>query len=352
MKKFISKASFFIIPFIVLYTLNVFIYNQHEGDLALSGYLYYNPSPKSKINSHFKLNKPFTLLSEVDLTTKKKFRVVTIGDSFSAQDSLGYQNFLENKGVSVLHIDHFISEANPLQSLVQLLNSDFFDSISVDYVILQSVERYLNLRTTKINFNSTIELDTLLSKINDYEKKTPNYDLRFFSEATVRIPLTNIQYYFKPNPKYSEIYKYNSKNSSFFTNEPSEMLFYKEDIELMDIKNDSLNIIQSIKVIEDISAKAALQGIKLIMLVSPDKYDLYYPFLKDYNILKKPLFFKIYQQTRKQYIDINSYKILSEKINSKKDIYFYDDTHWSPKGAKIISDEIFKIINKQNKKAQ
>jgi hypothetical protein len=32
-------------------------------------------------------------------------------------------------------------------------------------------------------------------------------------------------------------------------------------------------------------------------------------------------------------------------MKNKKDIYFYDDTHWSPWGSLAISNEIAKIIN-------
>lgn len=351
MKRFIFKSGIFILPFIIFYFLNICFYNKQEGDLVSLGYLYSNPSPKSLIKSQYKLNKHYTLLSEIDLTTKRKFKIITIGDSFSEQGNLGYKNFLGNKGLSVLHIDRFISENNPTQTLVQLLNSNFFDYISADYIVLQSVERSFNIRNEKIDFDMTIDLDILSNQINRHKNKTPknktpNYDLHFFSEATLKAPLTNIQYYFKPKPKYSPTFKYKSKSNNLFSNAPNELLFYKDDINNMNIKNDSLTIFRSIKVIEDINDKVAIQNIKLIMLVSPDKYDLYFNFIKDNEHLTTPLFFKIYEQTQKNYINVDSYKILNEKIKSEKDIYFYDDTHWSPKGAKIIADEIYNIINK------
>ena len=85
---------------------------------------------------------------------------------------------------------------------------------------------------------------------------------------------------------------------------------------------------------------------KLIMLISPDKYDLYFNHIKNNESLTKPLFFQLYDQYKKNYTNVDAYKILSEKIESEKDVYYYDDTHWSPKGAKIIADDIYKIINR------
>jgi hypothetical protein len=67
----------------------------------------------------------------------------------------------------------------------------------------------------------------------------------------------------------------------------------------LDSKNDSLNILEGIKVVEKINDLAARHDIKLIVLVSPNKYDLYYQFIADKSNLMKPLFFEIYEQAKK-----------------------------------------------------
>ena len=346
MKKFISKTNLFLLPFIALFALNTFLYNPLEGDLVRLGYLYSNPSPKSLITNQYELPKHYTLLSEINLTTKRKFKVITIGDSFSEQDSLGYKSFIGDKGVSVLHIDQFISGSNPIQTHIQLLNSSFFDNISADYIVLQSVERHFNNRNININFDMTISIESISNTINTHNTKIKNHDIPFFSKTTLKIPLINIEYFFEPKPKYSKTYKYKLDCNNLFSNEPNELLFYQEDINKMSSKNDSLSIFQSIKVIENINDLVAMRNMKLVMLISPDKYDLYYPFIKNNNSLKKPRFYEIYGRAEKRYINVDSDKILTEKIKSEKDIYFYDDTHWSPKGAKIIADEIYDIISK------
>lgn len=349
MKKFIIKTNLFALPmtlFVILFFLNTLLYNQQEGDLARIGYLYSNPTPKSLINNQYNLPKSYTLLSEVDVATKRKFDVITIGDSFSEQGTLGYKNFLGYKDISVLHVDNLISGSNPIQTLVQLFTTNFFDHIRADYIVLQSVEREFNLRTKGIDFDLPIQLDAILDRMNDQQEDKNNYKLKFFSEATLKIPLTNLQYFFEPKPSYSQTYKFKSNRSDLFTNEPNELLFYQNDINYLDTKNDSLNILESIKVVEKINDLVARHDIKLIVLVSPDKYDLYYQFIADKSNLIKPLFFEIYEQAKKKYINIDSYRILSKKLNFQKDIYFYDDTHWTPKAAKIMADTIYNIISK------
>ena len=100
----------------------------------------------------------------------------------------------------------------------------------------------------------------------------------------------------------------------------------------------------SAEVIELVSDKVSAQKMKLINLISPDKYDLYFDYIKHNKNLVEPLFFQTYSQLDKSYLNVESFKSLRDKIKSEKDIYFYDGTHWSPIGAKIIAEEIHEII--------
>ncbi len=36
---------------------------------------------------------------------------------------------------------------------------------------------------------------------------------------------------------------------------------------------------------------------------------------------------------------------LSNALKNNKDVYYYDGTHWSPIGAKIIANTLGKLIN-------
>lgn len=207
MKNFMSKSIQFILPFIFIFILSAFLYNPREGDLVRIGFLYSNPSPKSIVTSQYNLTKRYTLLSEINLKEKNQFDVITIGDSFTEQDSLGYKNFIGHKGLKVLHIDRFISGINPIQTLINLLNSEFFNNISADYIVLQNVERSFNKRNNKIDFELTINMDSLSNQISRHKKPIPKYELQFFSDATLKIPITNIQYIFQPKPKFSKTYK-------------------------------------------------------------------------------------------------------------------------------------------------
>ena len=48
------------------------------------------------------------------------------------------------------------------------------------------------------------------------------------------------------------------------------------------------------------------------------------------------------------HIYIDAKEILASKIKYEQDIYFYDDTHWSPVASKIIADNIKSEIVESN----
>lgn len=351
MKKFIIKTSFFVAPFLFLYLLNVLFYEKEEGDLIRLGYLYDNPTPLSETLQKVKvLPKKYQLISEIDLDKNHQFDLLSIGDSFSEQGEFGYQNQLANKGISVLHIDRFLSEESPIQNLTNLINSDFFDKIKPKYVVLQTVERAIPIRANVV-YNEQRTLDSLKTQIRERVKpETPPSGTQFFSKATLKIPLANLQFLFLNQPPFSYVYRFKSNNRELFSNEPNTLLFFRDDFKTIPSKNDPKMAKQLNDNINRINQLLKEKGIKLIFIISPDKYDLYQEYVE--NSKEKSIFFSLFHPLKKDYIYIPSFEILSEAIKNQKDIYFYDDTHWSPKAAEIISNEIYKHIQKEKQTAQ
>ena len=351
MKKFILSTCTFVVPFIILYAINVFNYDQRgaEGDLARMGYFYSNISPKSTINSQYNLPKVYSLLSETKFKSKVEFDVITIGDSFSEQDSLGYKNFLGNLGPSVLHIDRFISGSNPIQTLVSLINSGLFENIKPEFIVLQSIQRDFNDRTKNVDFNESIDLELLAKKVKAHKRQSPNYNLQFFSDATLKMPLNNFQYLFTDKPVFSNTHKVKTNRQNLFSNSPDHLLFYKNDLRKLSTKNDSLKTLNSVIILNELSDLLSKKNIELIVLVSPDKYDLYYLYIEDKSKFIQPTFYSTYENAEKEYKNIDTYRILSDKINEERDIYYYDDSHWAPKGTKVIADEILDMMKKTHR---
>ena len=133
------------------------------------------------------------------MTKKTEFKVLNIGNSFSKQEFRkinGYTNYLAvDDTISLLN--HIIN-VNPAKRLKEILNSTVLDSIKVEYIILQFVERHFtsNLNNVgelkKINYGELRIIDKKNCKqfkeklIAD--KKYPG----FFSKGTLFFGLNTI----------------------------------------------------------------------------------------------------------------------------------------------------------------
>ncbi len=130
----------------------------------------------------------------------------------------------------------------------------------------------------------------------------------------------------------------------FAVNE-NNLLFLFKDLSNLEGNNDFSSVQKLNNILNDLSNKLKSKKVKLIVLPAPDKYGLYYDYIADKTKFPRPLFFNHLSVLKKDYIYIDSKKILSAHLEVEKDIYFYDDSHWSPVASKIISNEIKKAIN-------
>lgn len=366
MKKFVVKFILFSIPIAFLFLFTTFFYATDKGDLIRVGYLI----EKKNYRDIFKkeLNQPilFSKVSEINTKKPQKFTVLTIGDSFSEQFGYGYKNYLAKNNVSVLHLDRFLS-GNPIQNAYGILKGDFLNKIKVDYIILQSVERDIVARAQKCKMDTLISFNSINQVVKEYNSKlkdaaTKNIQEQielksyfkncikkskldnFSANRLIKFPLQNINYYFDDNAYDSETYKVKTKRELFSVSE-NELLFLSSDLNGVKENNNQKSVAKLNEVLNSVSEKCEQKGIKLIVLPSPDKYDFYYDEIAENQKYPRPLFFENFEKMNKEYIYVNTKKVLQEKLKDKKDIYFYDDTHWSPWSSKVLAVELQKIIN-------
>lgn len=349
MIKYLYKTYIFLLPLLCLFMITKIFYNTDKskgGDLLRLGFLFDDGTYRNEINDRFKkLPIKYKELSTVNLENENIFDILTIGDSFSEQYEYGYKNYLANQeGTSLLHVDRFLSE-NPVQSLINMTNGDFFEHVKVNYVVLQSIEREIVKRAQKISWNQQLLLDSLNIKIEEKKNRIKEEEkYNFFSNSFFKIPLINILYLYQSKPFDSQTYKVTT-NSDFFTNKKKDLLFYFDDLNKVSLNNDSLEVMTLNKTLNKLSLKLKSYNIKLIVLPCPDKYDFYYQGISEKKEFLRPLFFDCFGQMDKSYIYINSKECLLDLSQKTKDVYYYDDTHWSPLAADKIANEIFKKMN-------
>lgn len=343
MKKFLIKTVLFSFPLLLMCLFTLFFFTADKGDLIRIGYL----MNKGDYRSIFKeeLNQPilFSKVSEISLNQQQKFKVLTIGDSFSEQFGFGYKNYLVQNNISLLHLDRFLSD-NPIETAYGILNGNLLDKIKVDYIILQSVERHITKRVKKINQNRIINTDSLKIKIQNHRNKLSRNIKKesFPTQRIVKFSLHNFLYLLDDNAYFSDTYQVNTKVNLFSANK-NQLLFLSSDLDAVRANNNSKNQAKLNATLNDLSKKLSSRGIQLIVLPSPDKFDFYYDEIIEKQKYPKPLFFEYFEKLPKQYCYINSKKVLRETLKNKKDIYFYDDTHWSPWSSKVLADALQKI---------
>ncbi|RKR05364.1 acetyltransferase AlgX (SGNH hydrolase-like protein) [Flavobacterium sp. 90] len=342
MRKFIFKTLLFTVPFLALYLITSLFYSTKETpDLLRLGYI---PDIYQDYREAFDFSKPkkYELLSK---SKHRKFEILTIGDSFSEQGAIGYKNELAND-FTVLHVNRFISD-NQIQTLMNLVNGDFFETYKINYVVLQNVERYIIDNSENIDSNGKLTIKDVDTLVTNAKPKKEVFKYDFFSSATLKFPLSSTLFFIKENYlSNKQVYNVQLNTKSLFSNNSDKLLFFYQDFTQTNKNNLVENSEKLNAILNAISGKLKQKNIKLIVLPSPDKYDMYYDYIVDKKSFTKPLFFENFKKLKKDYIYIDSKEILSEKLKTQKDIYFYDDTHWSPIASKLIANEIKNSIKK------
>lgn len=350
MKKLIIKTSFFVIPFLLLFVVTQSFHKKDKGDLLRLGYIYdtNNYDVKVLFKKYFDRTKDYKQVSEINLDTINTYDFVSIGDSFSTQGPIGYQNcMVHNTNIKLLDIDRDLYDS-PLQGLYDLINGGFFDNNKTKYVILQNVERGFVERGKSISKTNKFTIDSLKQifikknkeKLEKEHEKKPKD--QFFSKENIRFVMYNFNYLYDDNANVSQTYKVNTTKNLFSVSD-HKLLFFEDDVKVLNSNNDKLlieNLNNELNVLSDILTK---MNIQLIVLPSPDKYDIYYDYIVNKEKYEKPIFFDHFNTLKKRYLYINSKEILAKAIKSKEDVYFYDDTHWSPIASELIADEILRI---------
>lgn len=365
MKKFIVKNLYYLLPLLILHLIVYVFYPNDVGPyndkdlLRVSYSADYYPNYRNIFDSEYSQDLCFNQLT--DDTISNSHKVFTIGDSFSKQIQMGYQNYLaKNHSLSILHYGENISSGNPLQNLYELANGDFFNKNKVEYVVLESVERFfvhrgLVLDTLKTKKQERLKKD--ISLANAYNKKHSLASIKkdtlyFPSEKIIRFPvgiLTN--FLFDDRSTNQSVYKVKTTKRLFSINQ-DELLFYHEDIRFLSLNNKKENVEHLNKMLNQLANKLKQKNIKLIVFIALDKYNLYYDHILDNsnkNKYPRPLFSDLLKYMNKDYIYIDTKEVLNKYIEREKDLYYYANSHWSPWAAKIIAKEIDSIIRLNDK---
>ena len=318
-------------------------YTPNKGDLLRIGYIADRyPEYRSQFAKEYQREK--RTLSIADLEKNQTYDLLTIGDSFSEQGNTGYQNYLATDfGLDVVHIDRKY-HTNQIQTLVALANSDFFEQYQFRFALLQFVEAGTH------GVARLIQEDSILAKRDFSEREFEKADrftnpYVFPSDRVLKFPYYTLKRSFFPSLGCNQVYMVGLNSHPFSI--PEQRLFFHASNPNFLNNNDQEDVKDLNEVLNRLSKKLESKGVKLIVLPVPDKLDFYHEDLKEPDCLERTRFFEILGNLKNEYHWINTLEQLKQSSVGIKDVYYFDDTHWSPEGSKIVAKLISKSIDQR-----
>lgn len=273
--------------------------------------------------------------------------VLTIGDSFSNGGGSGknayYQDYIASQNnYNVLNIKRLsFAGKGVAPTFLALYNSGVLEKIKPRIVLLSIGSRDLVPRFgTTLDWEYKIDAPAIEEEM---KKMLPRdlvalqlTDVSIVNTANFKLPFYTLMYNF--DPCYKQVCKFPLKESLFTVNADKEILVYGKSV-----KNTYLNTPENIananKNLNRIAKMLKQKGIKMYFMPAVTKYDLYSDFIENNPYPKDPLF-DLLQPLKKEYILINTKKILLPLVKKgEKDVFYADDTHWSYKAAEAIFTE-------------
>lgn len=347
MKKFLIKISYTVLPvWLLLVGMATYLWltNDNSGDLMRLGLIDSGPEYTDSIRAellpevyyHGQDNDSVLRLSSCD--------VLVVGDSFSHGGGVGkqgdYVNYLaHDSGREVVVFtppDPTLS--SPMQLAYALLMSKTIDSTNVKNLVVEEVERYLVDR--HCGFSRDFWMIARPSSAPAVTEPEP--DPKRDTGPLLRVKDYVFYHLFGSNP----IYKVQLSRPVFGGAQPDVLYFYNEDVKFgFDVTDAQQHRIVSCY--DNVITAARERGVNLIFLVACDKYDIYQNYIIDNPYPAKTLNEDIERWMAPE-MDrfVIAKRVLQPYVEQGvKDVYLFNDTHWSPSSSRIIAGEIIKKLN-------
>lgn len=332
MKKFLLKLSYTVFPvflflFGVVVYLSLYVTPKLAGDLGRLAYIPFGFEYDTMIDSRMMKELLFTTINQTEDLKNINADVLTVGDSFSQQGRGGYQNYLPGKGISVVNCNRELYE-NPLQYAYNLLDAGIIDSTNFKVMVVEIGERDIEYRFQTFD-------------IAKKEKPAPPTDEGRSNSWSLLRARDYLMYNYGGK---SPVYVADLNKDYFESSEPRKLYFYFNDItngvSLSDASQTRIKDIYNLFL-----AKAEVRGLKIVLMVPVDKYDLYQKYIVD-----NPYPLKSYNEEIRSLLGdtpnvfLTKYCLTPLTDQGEKDVFIFTNTHWSYKAAEAVGIELSKRV--------
>ena len=341
MKRFLIKISYTVLPvWLLLVGMATYLWvtNDNSGDLMRLGLIDGGPEYTDSIINAAALPQAFYECQDNDsLLRLDTCDVVVIGDSFSHGGGVGkegdFVNFLAHDSGRrvVLFTPGGDAQESPVQMAFDALHLGVIDSTHVKNLVVQEVERYIIARHGGFVNNHTA-----------MPKPLSEQDAAAAGKRQDPSPLLRVKDYvfyhlFGANP----IYKAKLSRPMFGGKQPDVLYFYKDDVNMgFDVTDDQRQaVVDSYRQLINLARQ---KGVNLVLLIACDKYDLYQD-----NIIDNPYPVKTLNEDIERWMapEMDHFVIAKQVLHplverGVKDVYLFNDTHWSPASSRLIAAQI------------
>jgi len=339
MKKFLIKLSYTVLPvFLLLFGLtaylNYYVVPRATGDLGRLSFIIIGEDYDHRIQQNELKETYFKKVIETEDLKSIHVNVLTIGDSFSQQEHAGYQNYMALEGLTIANTRRDLYD-NPIQYAWNLLDAGTVDSTNIDVMVVEVGER---------DFASRID-NFSIDKVEVAEPYTIDDDEDSFFDFDQWSLLRTRDFLMYRYGGRDPVYKVSLDRDFFESSNPRRLYFYCADITKgMSIKEQIKPKIK--EVFNLLTQKAHERGFKLILMLPVDKYDLYQDYIVNNPYAHPKL---INEEVRELLGDIPEvmlckYTLLPLLENGEKDVFLYNNSHWSYKGSQAVGKELSRRI--------
>ncbi len=347
MKKFLTKIAYTVLPvWLLLVGMAIYLWatGDNSGDLMRLGLIDGGPEYSDSILASTALPKIYYVEQDNDsLLRLDTCDVVVIGDSFSHGGGVGKQgdfvNFLAHDSGRrvIVYTPAGDAQASPMQVAYDALKLGAIDSSRVKNIVVQEVERYLVGRHA-----SFTTAHTSLPRPDERQEAAASSD-KSKEDASPLLRVKDYVFYrfFGANP----IYQVQLSRPMFGGKQPDMLYFYNDDVKLgLELTADQQ---KSIKYCYgQLLDMARARGVNLVIVVACDKYDLYQDYIIDNPYPTKSLNEDIerWMAPELEHFVITKRVLHPLVQQGVKDVYLFNDTHWSPSSSQLIAGEVIKKL--------
>ena len=348
MKKFLIRLSYTVLPIwavlvaTVLY-ISLYVSPRMSGDIGRLACIPFGFEYDQMLEQNALKETFFKTINRPGELKGVRTTVLTVGDSFSQMGRIGYQNYIGQQGLDVVNM-HLEPHNSPLQEAYNILDRGLIDSTTVKYLIVENVERdfELNVQSFRVSdlapTNGPEPVEEVEVPVEQAE--ATGSSTKWSVERARNLILFKTGYQ-------SPVYTATLRNDLFTCDEPRSLYFYHDDID----QGVSLNpaIEQKVREVwQQLCQKASERGVRLILMIAIDKYDAY-----QNQIVDNPFAQKTVCEDIERIIGPNPQLLISKQYllplieKGEKDVFMFNDSHWSYKASALMASELLKRMKQE-----